>query len=32
VAGLVQKTLDGHWDQKQIKSAIQTWRPDYFRV
>ena len=32
VAGLVQQTLDGHWDQKQIKSAIRNWRPDYLRV
>ena len=32
VAGLVQQTLDGKWDQKQIKSAIKSWRPDYFRV
>jgi hypothetical protein len=30
--GLVQKTLDGHWDSKQIKQSIQTWRPDHFRV
>ena len=32
VAGLVQQTLDGNWDSKQIKSAIQLWRPDYLRV
>ena len=32
VAGLVQQTLDGKWDQKQVKSAIKNWRPDYFRV
>lgn len=32
VAGLVQQTLDGNWDQKQIKSAIRSWRPDYLRV
>ena len=32
VAGLVQQTLDGKWDQKQIKQAVNTWRPDYFRV
>lgn len=32
VAGLVQRTLDGKWDQKQIKSAIRNWRPDYLRV
>jgi hypothetical protein len=30
--GLVQKTLDGKWDSKQIKQSIQTWRPDHFRV
>ena len=32
VAGLVQQTLDDQWDQKQIKSAITNWRPDYLRV
>jgi hypothetical protein len=32
VSGLVQQTLDGHWDQKQIKSAVKNWRPDCFRV
>jgi hypothetical protein len=32
VAGLVQQTLDGNWDRKQIKSAIKIWRPDYLRV
>ena len=32
VAGLVQQALDGKWDQKQIKSAIRNWRPDYLRV
>jgi hypothetical protein len=32
VAGLVEHTLGGNWDQKQIKSAIQNWRPDYLRV
>ena len=32
VAGLVQQTLDGNWDRKQIKSAIKNWRPDYLRV
>ena len=25
VAGLVQQTLDGKWDQKQIKQAVKTW-------
>lgn len=29
---LVQQTLDGKWNQRQIKEAIRTWRPDYFRV
>ena len=32
VAGLVEQTLGGNWDQKQIKSAIKNWRPDYLRV
>ena len=32
VAGLVQQTLDGKWDQKQVKSAIKNWRSDYLRV
>jgi len=32
VPGLVQQTLDGKWDQKQVKSAIKNWRPDYLRV
>lgn len=32
VAGLVQQTLDSKWDQKQVKSAIRNWRPDYLRV
>ena len=32
VAGLVQQTLDGKWDPKQIKGAVQVWRPDFFRV
>ena len=30
--GLVEKTLAGKWDRKQIKQAIQNWRPDYWRV
>ncbi len=30
--GLVEKTLAEKLDQKQIKQAIQSWRPDYFRV
>src|SRR4051812_47844880 len=32
VPGLVQQTLDGKWDPKQIKAAIKNWRPDYLRV
>ena len=32
VAGLTQKTLDGKWGRKQIKEAIQVWRPDLWRV
>ena len=29
---LVERTLREHLTQKQIKQAIQNWRPDYFRV
>lgn len=32
VAGLAVQALNGKWDQKQIKSAIKNWRPDYLRV
>ncbi len=32
IPGLVQQTLDGKWDQKQVKSAIKHWRADYLRV
>jgi len=32
VPSLVQQTLDGKWDPKQVKSAIKSWRPDYLRV
>jgi hypothetical protein len=32
LAGLVEKTLEGNWSQKQIKQAIENWRPDYWRV
>jgi hypothetical protein len=32
VAGLAQKALEGKWTRKQIKEAIQVWRPDYWRV
>ena len=30
--GLVEKTLASKWDRKQVKQAIQTWRPDHWRV
>lgn len=32
VAELARKALAGNWTQKQIKAAIETWRPDHFRV
>lgn len=32
LSALVEKTLSGNLDQKQIKQSIQTWRPDYWRV
>lgn len=32
LASLVEKTLSSNLNQKQIKQAIQTWRPDYWRV
>jgi Family of unknown function (DUF6526) len=32
LAGLVEKTLAGNMKSKDIKQAIQTWRPDYWRV
>ncbi len=32
VPGLVQQTLEGNWDAKQIKQAVKSWRPDTFRV
>ncbi len=32
LSGLVEKTLSGKLDSKQIKSAITNWRPDYWRV
>lgn len=30
--GLVEKTLAGNWNRKQIKEAIQNWRPDNWRI
>lgn len=32
LAGLVEKTLGGNWNRKQIKEAIQNWRADNWRV
>jgi cellulose synthase/poly-beta-1,6-N-acetylglucosamine synthase-like glycosyltransferase len=32
VAKLVERALNEKLDRKQIKQAIQTWRPDYWRV
>ena len=32
VPGLVQQTLDGKWEPKQIKGAVKVWRADFFRV
>jgi hypothetical protein len=32
VGGLVEQTLDGDWDSKQIKQAVRSWRADTFRV
>lgn len=29
---LVEKTLGGNWNRKQIKEAVQHWRPDNWRV
>ena len=29
---LVEKTLAGNLNLKQVKQSIQTWRPDYWRV
>jgi len=30
--GLVEKTLGGNWNRKQIKEAILSWKPDNWRV
>lgn len=30
--GLVEKTLAGNLNLKQVKQSIQIWRPDYWRV
>jgi hypothetical protein len=30
--GLVEKTLAGKWDRKQVKQAVQNWLPDHWRV
>ena len=30
--GLVEKTLAGNWNRKQIKEAVTNWRPDTWRV
>jgi hypothetical protein len=32
VAVLAGKAIADKWDRKQIKAAIQVWRPDYWRV
>lgn len=32
LAGLVRRALDERLDPKQIKQAIQTWRPDHLRI
>jgi hypothetical protein len=32
VPALVRRALDEKLDRKQIKEAIQEWRPDYWRV
>jgi uncharacterized membrane protein YesL len=32
VAGLVEQTLHGKLDPKQIKQAVKVWRADYWRV
>ncbi|HVO99651.1 MAG TPA: DUF6526 family protein [Bryobacteraceae bacterium] len=30
--GLVEKTLAGNWNRKQVKEAIQNWRADNWRI
>ena len=30
--GLVEKTLTGKLEEKQIKQAVRNWRPDHWRV
>ena len=32
LSGLVEKSLAGKWSRKEVKQAIQTWRPDNWRV
>ena len=32
VGGLVEQTLNGNWDSKQIKQAVRSWRADTVRV
>ena len=32
LSGLVEKTLGGNWNRKQIKEAIQNWKADNWRV
>jgi hypothetical protein len=32
IPALVERTLKENLTQKRIKQAIQSWRPDYFRV
>jgi Family of unknown function (DUF6526) len=32
LGGLVEQTLNGNWDSKQIKQAVRSWRADNFRV